>query len=456
MARSILKHAWNAFQNQGLGFVDPFVRGPSNGAGVPDRQRFRLGNERSLITSVYTRLAIDCAGANVRHCRVNENGEFQEAIDSGLNNCLTVEANIDQSAMQLLIDICMTMFQDGVAAIVPIDLTLDPAKTTSWDIKTMRVGTVVAFYPKHVTVNVFDVDKMMRRDITLEKTQVGIVVNPFYAVMNEPNSTVQRLSRKLAMLDVADDKLASNKLDIIIQLPYVIRSETKRLQAKQRRADLEEQMQGSQLGIGYIDGTEKIVQLNRPAENNLLSQVEGLHVMLYGQLGVTAEIMNGTATGDAMLNYMHRTLEPILNAITGEMKRKFLTKTARSQMQSVEWYRSVFKYIPLEKLGDIVDATSRNEVLTGNEWRNVLGMTPSKDPNADKLQNSNMAATFGPNAAGAPAPAPTDAPTDSPDTGGTTSVDDMSSIMNDSFDQLNSSLDDVFNSLPGTPDVQSG
>jgi len=389
---SRLKHAWNAFVNQD---VDTRLRSWTGDYGAsygsrPDRVRLNWSSERSIISSIYTRIGIDVASVNIQHVRLDDEGRFTEEIKSGLNNCLSVEANVDQAARAFRQDVTMSLIDKGCIAVVPVDTTLNPELSGSFDIKTMRVGEIVAWYPRHVRVNLYNELLGRREEITLEKRIVAIVENPLYSVMNEPNSTLQRLIRKLNFLDAIDEQSASGKLDLIIQLPYVIKSEARRQQAEQRRTDIEFQLKGSQYGIAYTDGTEKITQLNRPAENNLLAQIEYLTKMLYGQLGLTEEVMNGTADEAAMLNYINRTVEPILAAITEAMKRTFLTQTARTQLQSIAYFRDPFKLIPIKDFAEIVDKLTRNEVVSANEIRGVLGWKPSKDPKADQLINSNM------------------------------------------------------------------
>jgi len=389
---SRLKHAWNAFVNQD---VDTRLRSWTGDYGAsygsrPDRVRLNWSSERSIISSIYTRIGIDVASVNIQHVRLDNEGRFTEEIKSGLNNCLSVEANVDQAARAFRQDVTMSLIDKGCIAVVPVDTTLNPELSGSFDIKTMRVGEIVAWYPRHVRVNLYNELLGRREEITLEKRIVAIIENPLYSVMNEPNSTLQRLIRKLNFLDAIDEQSASGKLDLIIQLPYVIKSEARRQQAEQRRTDIEFQLKGSQYGIAYTDGTEKITQLNRPAENNLLAQIEYLTKMLYGQLGLTEEVMNGTADEAAMLNYINRTVEPILAAITEAMKRTFLTQTARTQLQSIAYFRDPFKLIPIKDFAEIVDKLTRNEVVSANEIRGVLGWKPSKDPKADQLINSNM------------------------------------------------------------------
>lgn len=386
---SALKHAWNVFTNQDIRAKSRPYSEPQYGQ-RPDRVRLRIPNERSLISSIYTRLSIDVASVDMRHVRLDDHRRYVDDIDSGLNSCLTLEANIDQAATSFRQDVAMTLFDKGVAAIVPVDTSISPEKTGGYDILTMRVGQVVMWYPYHVRVSVYNEKTSMREEITLHKSSVAIIENPLYTVMNEPNSTLQRLLHKLILLDSIDEQSASGKLDIIIQLPYVIKSEARRQQAEQRRKDIEFQLKGSQYGIAYTDGTEKITQLNRPAENNLMSQVEYLTAMLYGQLGLTEEVMNGTADEKAMLNYWNRTIEPVLTAMTEAMRRTFLTKTARTQKQDILFFRDPFRLIPIENIAEIADKFTRNEIMTSNEIRQVVGLAPHSDPSADKLQNSNM------------------------------------------------------------------
>lgn len=387
-----LKHAWNAFQNMDAVRGDQFNYGSASYYVRQDRVKLNFSSERSIIASIYTRVSVDVAAFEMRHVRLDEDGRYDDDITSGLNNCLTVEANVDQAARAFRQDIVLTLLDKGVAAIVPVDTTINPQTSGGFDIQTMRVGEIVNWYPRHVRVSVYNEKKGYREDITLEKKVVAIVENPLYAVMNEPNSTLQRLIRKLNLLDAVDEQSASGKLDLIIQLPYVIKSEAKRQQAEQRRQDIEFQLKGSQYGIAYTDGTEKITQLNRPAENNLLKQIEYLEAMLYGQLGLTKEVMDGTADEKAMLNYMNRTIEPILTAMVEAMRRTFLTKTARSQKQSILFIQQPFKLVPVADLAEIVDKFTRNEVLSSNEIRQYIGVKPSKDPKADELRNSNMPA----------------------------------------------------------------
>jgi len=382
------------------------------------------------------------ASVDIRHVRTDDEDRYLEDVTSGLNNCLTLEANMDQAARHFRQDIAMTLFDHGVAAIVPVDTTLDPGVTGGFDILTMRVGRIVSWMPDRVRVSLYNEAKGRREEIVLEKKYVAIVENPLYSVMNEPNSTLQRLTRKLSLLDAIDDQSASGKLDLIIQLPYVIKSESRRLQAEERRKDIEFQLTGSKYGVAYTDGTEKITQLNRPVENNLLKQIEYLVEMLYGQLGLTAEILNGTADEKAMLNYNNRTIEPIVAAIVDAMKRSFLTKTARTQKQSVMYFRDPFKLLPLSEIAEIADVFARNEILSSNEIRQLIGKKPSKDPNADALRNSNMPQPNG------PVPVTTDAtPTDAAVTDTTAQPTDTTGVMAQSFDAIDSAIDAAFQGL---------
>lgn len=403
-----LKHAWNAFVNQDEeANFRPYELGASYGYGVrPGRIRLNVSNERSIISSIYTRLGIDVAAISMRHVRLDENDRYLATIDSGLNSCLTLEANIDQAGRAFRQDIAMTLFDKGVVAIVPVDTSLSPESTGGYDIKTMRVGEIVTWYPRHVRVSLYNDLKGRREEITLAKTSVAIIENPLYSVMNEPNSTLQRLIHKLNILDAIDEQSGSGKLDLIIQLPYVIKSEARRQQADQRRKDIEVQLQGSKYGIAYTDGTEKVTQLNRPAENNLLAQVEFLTTMLYGQLGLTESVFDGSADEKTMLNYYNRTIEPVLAAVSEGLRRSFLTKTARTQRQSIEYFRDPFKLVPISDLAEIADKFTRNEVLSSNEVRGIIGFSPSSDPNADKLKNKNL-----PDPTATAKPEPTPAPT---------------------------------------------
>ena len=388
-----LKHAWNVFTNQNVEkrFQSPFKENyGSISSSRPDRRRLIYSSERSIISSIYTRLSVDVSTIDMRHVRTDDQRRYLSDIDSGLNNCLTVEANIDQAARQFKIDMMMSLCDRGVIAVVPVDTSINPEKSGGFDILTLRVGDVVAWYPYHVRVSLYNETSGVREEVTLEKKFVAIVENPLYTVMNEPNSTLQRLIRKLNLLDGADEQVASGKLDLIIQLPYVIKSEARRQQAEQRRKDIEFQLKGSQYGIAYTDGTEKITQLNRPAENNLLIQIEYLTKLLYSQLGLTEEVMNGTADEKAMINYYNRTIEPFLTAIVEAMRRSFLTKTARSQWQTIMFFRDPFRLVPISEIAEIADKFTRNEIISSNEMRQAIGMAPHKDPKADKLINSNM------------------------------------------------------------------
>lgn len=386
---SRLKHAWNAFT--GTDYTTYQDVGPGYSS-RPDRIRLTKGNERSIITSVYNRIALDVAALNVQHIRLDENGRFLSVIRDGLNTCLTVEANIDQTARAFIQDIVVSMLDEGCVAIVPVDTTYDPSVTGSYDIQTMRVGKILDWYPQHVRVRLYNERTGAKENILVPKSTVAIVENPLYAVVNEPNSTMQRLIRKLNLLDVIDEQSGSGKLDLIIQLPYVIKTEARRQQAENRRKDIEAQLSGTKYGIAYADGTERITQLNRSVNNNLMSQIEYLTSMLYSQLGITQSILDGTADEKTMLNYNNRTIEPIISAIVDEMKRKFLTKTARSQSQSISFFRDPFKLVPVNDIAEIADKFTRNEIMTSNEIRQVIGMKPSDDPRADELRNKNLSA----------------------------------------------------------------
>ena len=387
--RDRLQHAWNAFVYNDNTYVDPQNLGGLS-TYKPDRVHFSRGVERSIVTSVYNRLALDVSSIAIKHVRLDENGRFKEEVDSGLQNCLNVEANIDQTGRAFLQDVVMSMLDEGCVAIVPVDTTIDPAKSGSYEINTMRTGKILEWYPAHVRVRVYNDKRGIHEEIVLPKSAVAIIENPLYAVINEPNSTMQRLIRKLNLLDVVDEQTSSGKLDLIIQLPYVIKTDARRKQAEERRKDIEMQLSGSKYGIAYTDGTERITQLNRPAENNLMKQVEYLTGMLYSQLGLTQSIMDGSADDKTMLNYYNRTVEPILAAITDEIKRKFLTKTARAQKQTVMYFRDPFKLTPVLDLAEIADKFTRNEIMTSNEIRQIVGMKPADDPSADELRNKNL------------------------------------------------------------------
>lgn len=397
--RDKLMHAWNAFARPDLETTQQFSYGSAAFGQRPYQERSTYTSERSIISSIYNRIAMDVAAVDLRHVRLDDDGRYLEDIVSGLNDCLTVEANIDQAATALRQDIAMTLFDDGTAVVVPVDTTINPNVSGGFDVQTMRVGEVKSWFPRHVRVSVYNDDPEVggkREEITLAKRAVAVIDNPLHAVMNEYSSTLKRLIRKLSLLDSVDEAASSGKMDIIIQLPYVVKSESRRDTAEKRVKDIEFQMKGSKYGIAYIDGTEKITQLNRPAENNLLKQIEYLTNELYSQLGLTKEIMNGTADEAAMLNYMNRTVWPIVTAIVEGMRRSFLTKTARTQKQSILALRDPFKFVPMEKMAEIADKFSRNEILSPNEVRQAIGIKPSKDPKADKLQNSNMPAPSGP------------------------------------------------------------
>ncbi len=389
---SRLKHAWNAFTgNVQMNYRD---LGMSYSYRA-DRPRMSRGNERSIVTSVYNRIALDVAALNVQHVRLDENGRFLSVIDDGLNNCLTLEANVDQTARSFIQDVVISMFDEGSVAIVPVDTTTDPNVSGSYDIQSLRVGQILDWYPQHIHARVYNEQTGRKEDIVVPKSAVAIIENPLYAVINEPNSTMQRLIRKLNLLDVIDEQSGSGKLDLIIQLPYVIKTEARRQQAENRRKDIEKQLSGSKYGIAYTDGTEHITQLNRSVNNNLMSQIEYLTSMLYSQLGITQSILDGTADEKTMLNYNNRTIEPIISAIVDEMKRKFLTKTARSQLQSIAFFRDPFKLVPVNDIAEIADKFTRNEIMTSNEIRQVIGMKPSDDPRADELRNKNLSAPSG-------------------------------------------------------------
>lgn len=389
---SRLKHAWNAF----IGNVQMNYRDLGMSYSYrADRPRMSRGNERSIVTSVYNRIALDVAALNIQHVRLDENGRFLSVIDDGLNNCLTLEANVDQTARSFVQDVVISMFDEGSVAIVPVDTTTDPNVSGSYDIQSLRVGQILDWYPQHIRARVYNEQTGRKEDVVVPKSAVAIIENPLYAVINEPNSTMQRLIRKLNLLDVIDEQSGSGKLDLIIQLPYVIKTEARRQQAENRRKDIENQLSGSKYGIAYTDGTEHITQLNRSVNNNLMSQIEYLTSMLYSQLGITQSILDGTADEKTMLNYNNRTIEPIISAIVDEMKRKFLTKTARSQHQSISFFRDPFKLVPVNDIAEIADKFTRNEIMTSNEIRQVVGMKPSEDPRADELRNKNLSAPSG-------------------------------------------------------------
>lgn len=385
---SRVKKAWNAFLNK-----DPTISytniGPSYTSN-PDRTRFSRGNERTIITSVFNRIGIDAASIDLKHVKLDENNSFLSVIDSGLNNCLSVEANIDQTGRSFVQDVVMSMLDEGVVAIVPIETNKDPFINSSFEIYSLRTGKVLEWYPKHVKVRVYNENRGEKEDKIFPKRMIGIIENPLYAVVNEHNSTMQRLIRKLSLLDIIDEQNGSGKLDLIIQLPYTIKTEYKKIQAEERRAEVEKQLTSSKYGIAYTDGAERITQLNRPVENNLIQQIEYLTEMLYSQLGITKEILNGSADEKTMLNYYARTIEPIMAAISNELTRTFLTKTARSQFQAIKFFRDPFKLVPVTSLAEIADKLTRNEIMSSNEIRQKIGIKPSDDPNADELRNKNL------------------------------------------------------------------
>lgn len=383
-----LRHAWNAFRNknptvnyQDLGWSSSYR---------PDRVRFSRGNERSIVTAIYNRIALDVSSIGFRHVKLDNNDRFVEYMPTGLDYCLSTEANIDQTSRAFMQDVVMSMLDEGVVAIVPVDTTDDPTITGSYDIRTMRTGKVIEWFPRFVKVRLYNDQTGQKQDVLLPKTSVAIIENPFYAVFNEPNSTMQRLIRKLNLLDAIDEQSGSGKLDLIVQLPYIIKTDARREQAEKRRKDIETQLSGSKYGIAYTDGTERITQLNRPVENNLLKQIEYLTSMLYGQLNLHQTILDGTADEKTMLNYTNRLIEPIASAIADSMKRSFLTKTARSQKQTIMYFRDPFRLVPVNDLAEIADKFTRNEIMTSNEIRQIVGMKPADDPKADQLINSNI------------------------------------------------------------------
>lgn len=382
-----LQHGWNAFINN----KDPTFRPGPSYSYRPDRARFTRGNERSIVTSIFNRIAMDASSIDIEHVRVDKDGRFTGIIDSGLNNCLTLEANIDQTGRAFMQDAVMSMLDEGVVALVPIDTTLD-INTNSFDVETIRVGKIMEWYPQHIKVRVYDENSGTKKDVVVPKRSVAVVENPFYSVINEHNSTMQRLIRKLNLLDAIDEQSGSGKLDLIIQLPYVLKGEQRIKNAEDRRSTLERQLNNSKLGIGYIDSTEHVIQLNRSLDNNLMKQIEYLQSMLYSQLGITQSILDGTADEKTMLNYFSRTIEPIVFAIACEMRRKFLSKTARTQGQSIFYFRDPFKLVPVTELADIADKLTRNEIASSNEMRQKIGWKPSTDPKADELRNKNLSA----------------------------------------------------------------
>lgn len=386
---SRLKHAWNAFMSRDPTPSYPFGSGYASSY-RPDRMRFTRGNERTIVTSIYNRIAMDVAAIKVEHVRLDQNGRYAELLDTGLNQCLSLEANTDQTGRAFIQDVVMSMCDEGVVAIVPVDTTINPKLSNSYDIRSLRVGQILEWFPKHIRVRIYNENTGRKEDLILPKNMVGIVENPLYATMNEPNSMLQRLKHKLALLDSVDEQTSSGKLDLIIQLPYVIKTDARRKQAEKRRGEIEAQLSGSKYGIAYTDGTEKITQLNRSVENNLLKQIEYLQNIVYAQLGLTTSVFDGTADEKTMLNYYNRTIEPILSAIVDEMKRKFITKTARTQGQSIVFFRDPFRLTPTEQLAELADKFTRNEIVTSNEFRQILGFKPSDDPRADELRNKNL------------------------------------------------------------------
>ena len=386
---SVIKHAWGLFTNTNN--KNPTVKPEGSSYTIsPTRPRFTRGNERTIVTSVYNRIAIDASTMDVMHVRLDDEGRFKEPIKSNLNNCLTVEANIDQTSRAFMLDIVISLLDEGCVAVVPVKTTLNPNNTESYDIEELRTGRIMEWFPKHVLVRLYNDETGMYQDITLPKSQVAIIENPRYTIMNEPNSTMQRLIHKLSLLDIIDEESSSGKMDLIIQLPYIIKNDTKRSQAEERRKQIEDQLRGSRYGVAYIDGTEKVTQLNRSVENNILKQVEYLTNLLYSQLGLTQTIMDGTADENAMNNYYNRTVEPVVSAIVDEFHRKFLTKTARTQGQAIMFFRDPFKLMSVTSIADTADKFTRNELLSSNEFRQIIGRKPSTDPKADMLLNKNI------------------------------------------------------------------
>ena len=386
---SVIKHAWGLFTNTNN--KNPTVKPEGSSYTIsPTRPRFTRGNERTIVTSVYNRIAIDASTIDVMHVRLDDEGRFKEPIKSNLNNCLTVEANIDQSSRAFMLDVVISLLDEGCVAVVPVKTTLNPNNTESYDIEELRTGRIMEWFPKHVLVRLYNDETGMYQDITLPKSQVAIIENPLYTIMNEPNSTMQRLIHKLSLLDIIDEESSSGKMDLIIQLPYIIKNDTKRSQAEERRKQIEDQLRGSRYGVAYIDGTEKVTQLNRSVENNILKQVEYLTNLLYSQLGLTQTIMDGTADENAMNNYYNRTVEPVVSAIVDEFHRKFLTKTARTQGQAIMFFRDPFKLMSVTSIADTADKFTRNELLSSNEFRQIIGRKPSTDPKADMLLNKNI------------------------------------------------------------------
>ncbi len=386
---SVIKHAWGLFTNTNN--KNPTVKPEGSSYTIsPTRPRFTRGNERTIVTSVYNRIAIDASNIDIMHVRLDNEGRFKEPIKSNLNNCLTVEANIDQSSRAFMLDVVISLLDEGCIAVVPVKTVINPNNTESYDIKELRTGRIVEWFPKHVMIRLYNDETGMYQDVTLPKSQVAIIENPLYTIMNEPNSTMQRLIHKLSLLDIIDEESSSGKMDLIIQLPYIIKNDTKRSQAEERRKQIEDQLRGSRYGVAYIDGTEKVTQLNRSVENNILKQVEYLTNLLYSQLGLTQTIMDGTADENAMNNYYNRTVEPVVSAIIDEFHRKFLTKTARTQGQAIMFFRDPFKLMSVTSIADTADKFTRNELLSSNEFRQIIGRKPSTDPKADMLLNKNI------------------------------------------------------------------
>lgn len=434
-----LKHAWNAFLNRDPTEQNtPEVISAQYGSFQrPDRRPMPRANEQSIVTSVYNRIAMDAAAIQIKHVRLDDNGRFIDTIDSGLNNCLNLEANIDQTGRSFIQDVAMSMMDEGCVAIVPTDTTINPNLSGSYDIEKIRTGKIIEWFPTQIKVNVYNEKTGRREDIFVNKASACIIENPLYNIMNEPNSTMQRLIRKLRLLDIVDEQSSAGKLDLIIQLPYTIKTEARRQQANQRREDIEQQLAGSKYGIAYTDGTEKVTQLNRPIENNLMKQVEYLTTMLYSQLGITQAVLDGTADEKTMLNYYNRTIEPIVSAITDEMKRKFLTKTARTQKQSILFFRDPFRLVPVNDLSEMADKFTRNEIMSTNEIRQIIGMKPSDDPDADALRNKNISQT--------PMSGPEDEGLESLDTDEMTPEEADEALRE--LDEYDSQLDDLENEL---------
>ena len=385
-----LAHAWNAFMNR-----DPTASNIYSGSSYfnrPDRTRLRTGTEKSIINAIYNRLSLDTASMDIRHVRLDDNGRYIETIDSYFNECLTLSANTDQTSRMFMQDVAMSLLDEGSVAIVPVDTTFNPNITSSYDILSLRTGKILEWFPQHVKIRVYDENKGVKKDVIIPKKNVALIENPYYSIMNAHNSTLQRLIRKLNILDAIDEQSGSGKLDMIIKLPYAIKGTTRQRQAEERRKKIEDQLTDSKYGIAYIDGTESITQLNRPVENNLMKQIEYLTNLLFSQLGLTQAILDGTADEKIMLNYYNRTIEPILSAITDEMKRKFLTKTARTQGQTIQFFRDPFKLVPVTEIAEIADTLTRNEIASSNEIRQIMGWKPSSDPKADELRNSNISA----------------------------------------------------------------